>query len=496
MALTLAILFENELYGMRFAQRDEFLFIPAELSWRSVQMTTEDRSLREEEFTSAVEMLQQILPNDELDWLPPSGPATVYTTMVTLWMLILQRLGGGKTLNEVVKDVISHNGNLLPNNKRIREGTLSENSGAYSQARKRLDLETVEIFANRVCDSLIESSAPWFDGRRGFIIDGTTITLAPTEELQEAFPPATNQHGETVWPVAMLMVAHELQSGCALPPEIGAMYGENSTSEAKQAREITKRMPRGSIVLADSGFGIFSVAYHTSASGHDILFRLTKSRFKSLRRKATLVKRTGQTLMYRLTWAPTAKDRQTNPELPDDAVLEVILHEVPIEGDTLYLVTTLHVSSQQAGEFYSYRYDVEHDIRDIKVVLDTENIRAQSVDMFKKELLTSMVAYNLVVQFRRQAAKLANLPTRRLSFTGVWNTFESFLLHQPPCSASDWQERFESALKIASRDKLPNRPGRSYPRQAHPRRPKSTKFMKQQAKTKETADESPPEKPK
>ncbi len=58
----------------------------------------------------------------------------------------------------------------------------------------------------------------------------------------------------------MLMVAHELQSGCALPPEIGAMYGENNTSEAKQAREIAKRIPRGSIVLADSGFGIFSVA--------------------------------------------------------------------------------------------------------------------------------------------------------------------------------------------------------------------------------------------
>jgi hypothetical protein len=116
--------------------------------------------------------------------------------------------------------------------------------------------------------------------------------------------------------------------------------------------------------------------------------------------------------------------------------------------------------------------------------------------MFKKELLTSIVAYNLVVQFRRQAAKLANLPPRRLSFTGVWNTFEIFLLHQPSCSVSDWQERFTRALTTASRDKLPNRPGRSYPRQAHPRRPKSTKFMKQQANTKQTADESPPEKPK
>jgi hypothetical protein len=493
MVLTLDILFENGWCGTGFAQVDECLFIPAKLPWRSGRMFTEESVLSEKEFSSSVEMLQQLLPGDELDQLQPSGPATVYTTMVTLWMLILQRLGGGKTLSGVVKDVLAHNRDLLPDNKRIQEGTISENSGAYSEARKRLDIKTIEFFASRVCDSLIESAPPWFDGRRAFIIDGTTITLAPTEELKEVFPPATNQHGETVWPVAMLMVAHELQSGCALLPEIGAMYGENNTSEAKLAREITKRIPRGSIVLADSGFGIFSVAYHTIGSGQDILFRLTKSRFKSLRRRATLVEQTEHASMYRLTWTPTAKDRLTNPELPDDATIDVTLHEVPIEGETLYLVTTLHVPSEQAGEFYSYRYDVEHDIRDIKVTLDTENIRAKSVAMVKKELLTSIVAYNLVVQFRRQAAKLANLPPRHLSFTGVWNTFESFLLHQPPCNAADWQERFEAALMIAARDRLPNRPGRSYPRRAHPRRPKSTKFIKQRAKT---ADESPPEKTK
>lgn len=458
-------------------------------------MFTEDSPLSENDFSSAVEMLQQLLSDEELNLLQPSSPATVYTTTVTLWMLILQRLGGGKSLEAVVKDVLAYSRDLLPkNNKRIQEGTLSEKSGAYSEARKRLDLETVEFFANRVCDSFIESSPPWFEGRRAFIIDGTTITLAPTEELREAFPPATNQHGETVWPVAMLMVAHELQSGCALPPEVGAMYGDNNTSEARLARQIAKRIPRGSIVLADAGFGIFSVAYHTISSGQDILFRLTKSRFKSLRRRATLIEQTEQTAMYRLTWTPTAKDRRTHPELPADASVDVVLHEVPVEGDTLYLVTTLTVASEQAGEFYGYRYDVEHDIRDIKVTLDTENIRAKSVAMFRKELLTSIVAYNLVVQFRRQAAKLANVAPRRLSFTGVWNTFESFLLHQPPCSGPAWRDRFEAALKIAARDKLPNRPGRTYPRQAHPRRPKSTKFMKQKVKHKH--DESPPDNPK
>ena len=454
--------------------------------------------LSTEEFTSAVEMLRQLLPGEELDRLQPSGPATVYTTMVTLWMMTLQRLEGGKALTATVKDVLSNNRALLPDNKRLREGTLSETSGAYAQARTRLDLETVQFFADRVCDSLIGSSEPWFEGRRAFLLDGTTITLPPTPELVKEFPPATNQHGESVWPVALLLMAHDLPSSCALPPEIGAMYGENNTSEAKLAHAVAKRMPRGSIVLADSGYGIFSVGHAMVEAGHSVLFRLTKSRFKSMKRQATLVEEWDGHATWQLHWTPSAKDRKTNPELPEDAAIDVLLHEVPLPGgETLYLVTTLTVRSDQAGEFYARRYDVEHDIRDVKVTLDTENIRAKSVSMVKKELLTSMVAYNLVIQFRRQAARVAGLPPRRLSFKGVWDTFRSFLLTQPPCSAAEWTTRYEAALQIASRDKLPNRPGRSYPRRAHPRRPKSTKFMKKQTKKQNKQIENPPkEKPK
>jgi hypothetical protein len=451
------------------------------------------------ELTSAIETLQEMMQADELDRLQPSGPAAVYTTMVTIWMMTMQRLGGGKSLNAVVKDVLAHSRDLLPNNRRLREGTLSETSGAYAEARSRVKLKTVEFFANRVCDSLIAASPPWFDGRRAFILDGTTITLPPTPELQKAFPPATNQHGDTVWPVALLLVAHELQSGCALPPEIGAMYGANNTSEARLSEVLVRRLPAGSIVLADSASGIFSVAYATIQAGHEVLFRLTKSRFKPLRRRAALVAEEDGYKTWRLRWTPSGRDRQSHPEFPKDAAVDVWLHEVPLDnGETLYLVTTLPVDAQQAGEFYRRRYDLEHDIRDVKVTLKTECIRAKSVSMVKKELLTSIVAYNLVVQFRRQAAALAGVAPRRLSFTGVWNTFESFLLTQPPCAAVDWPSRYEGALQIASRDKLPNRPGRSYPRRAHPRRPKSTKFMKEiSAKKAKQKKENPlPEKPK
>lgn len=451
------------------------------------------------ELTSAIETLREMIRADELDRRQPSGPATVYTTMVTIWMMTLQRLGGGTSLNVVVKDVLAHSRDLFPNNRRLREGTLSEISGAYAEARSRVTLETVEFFANRVCDSLIDASPSWFDGHRAFILDGTTITLAPTPELRQAFPPATNQHGDTVWPVALLLVAHELQSGCALPPEIGAMYGANNTSEARLSEAMVRRLPAGSIVLADAGSGIFSVAYATVQAGHHPLFRLTKSRFKRLRRQATVVAEGDGYKTWRLRWTPSGKDRQSHPELPADAAVDVRLHEVLLDnGETLYLVTTLTVDAQQAGEFYRRRYDVEHDIRDVKVTLNTECIRAKSVSMVKKELLTSIVAYNLVVQFRRQAAALAGVAPRRLSFTGVWNTFQSFLLTQPPCTAADWLLRYERALQIASRDKLPNRPGRSYPRRAHPRRPKSTKFMKKTSaqKAKQKKENPLPETPK
>jgi hypothetical protein len=436
------------------------------------------------EFTSAVELLRKLIPEEDFPaYSLDLSPATVYTTLVTLWMLTLQRLGGGKSMEAVVKDLLTHHRSLLPDNKRVREGTLSFQSGTYSQARKRLPLETVQRFAEQVSQSLVERSPPQFGGRRAYVIDGTTMTLAPTGSLREAYPPATNQHGETVWPVMMLMVAHELQSGCALIPEFGAMYGPQRTSEAKQAAALAHRIPADSLVIADAGLGIFSVAYALTGAGHQILFRLTKSRFKALSRRAEVVDRTAHSVCYRLSWTPSTKDRQTSPDLPEEARLEVLLHAVELEnGETLYLVTTLEVPSHVAAEYYGRRYDVEHDIRDMKVSLGVEQIRAKSDAMVQKELLCSVVAYNLVVQLRREAAKAAGVEPRRLSFTGVWTTMQVCLLQQPPCSWSEWKTRYERAIEIAASHKLPHRPGRSHPRRAHPRRPKSTKFMQKQAK--------------
>jgi len=61
-------------------------------------------------------------------------------------------------------------------------------------------------------------------------------------------------------------------------------------------------------------------------------------------------------------------------------------------------------------------------------------------------------------------------------------------------------ERYEQALEIASRAKIPERPGRCYKRAAHPRRPKTTKEQKANRKRKVPVntddEEKPPNSPK
>jgi hypothetical protein len=213
----------------------------------------------EKQLVSAVRLLHEIVQSSGQQVLvdPDARPSTrmVYTNGVTLWMLILQRLGGGKTLGEVVSQVLTHDRHLLPDNKRVRENTLSENSAAYARGRQRLPLDTVHQFSECVCNYLGEISEPILGSQRVFILDGTTITLPPTPALRAAYPPASNQYGESVWPVAMWMVANEMQSGCALLPQEDPMYGEHNVSEAEQAQRIVKQLPAHSIVMADSKSG-------------------------------------------------------------------------------------------------------------------------------------------------------------------------------------------------------------------------------------------------
>lgn len=465
----------------------------------------ETKETEQEQFCRAKALLSELiqLPSIKkaLEGEGPTPASQVYTQAPTLWLLILQRLGGGLSLAKAVKDLIENHQDLLPQNRRVTEGKLSENNSAYNVARQKLLFQVIEDFSHRICNHLARRAAPAYEGSRVFILDGTTMTLPPTPQLKKEFPPATNQHGESVWPVARLLIACEMQTGCVLVPQINPMYGPNNCGETEQATAAIEALPRGSIVMADSGFGIFSVAQGCQLNAQHFLFRLTKQRFLAHLKKAQLVEEGQGYRTYHSLWKPSAQELRNNPHLTKDALIEVFIHQVDLDnGSTLELVTNIQTDALSLAGLYQRRYDIEFDIRDLKVTMDTENIRAKSVDTVKKELLGSVIAFNLVAQFRKQAAALAGVPPRRLSFTGVWTSFQYGLLQKDIATLEEGRLAYMKALVSAAGQLLPNRKKpRSYPRVAHTRRQKSTKFQKDQQKIKaaeRAAEKTKTEEPK
>ena len=162
----------------------------------------------------------------------------VYTSPVVVWLMICQRLQAQGTLESAVLELLGGlPGSFWPQPcKRLEEAAeeggprLSKQTGAYNKARQKLSLEVVEECFDHAFQQLIEQAGLAPGRRPAFFFDGTTVRMPHCEELVAAYPPTTNQHGESHWPLLRLLVAHDLYTGLAL-----ARSGARSTGVKRSA---------------------------------------------------------------------------------------------------------------------------------------------------------------------------------------------------------------------------------------------------------------------
>ena len=424
----------------------------------------------------AMTLLREAIPPQFIDALQTARCNAVYTPFLTVWLLVYQRLFGNATLHAAVAEFLQVVGDWSTN-KRVRDGTLSTNTTAYSKARSRLNATTAEAVADHLFTSLLGPTTE----RRTFLLDGTTVALASNPKLRERWPAGSNQHGPGNWPICHLAVAHDLETGLALRAEVGAMYGPSADSELSLALRLLPRIPANSVLMADRNFGVFAFVHAAVKAGHDTVTRLTQPRFKSMVRSAEMV----APGLWKLRWTPSKHDRKTSPNLPTDTEVTVHLHEfVGYSGQTLWVATTLDISAKELAATYARRWEIETDIRHLKKSLQADALRGQSPDMVLKELAMTAVAYNLVVQVRRLAAERAKVPPKRISFSAVRDLVRILLLSPKPRTAAEWVQWFERVLREAGRSKIPNRPNRSYPREVIPRRRKFPERKRVETKVK------------
>lgn len=413
------------------------------------------------ELASAIDQFRTLIDPDMINELQPSRSNAVYTSWVTVFLLIYQRLSGNASLEEAVAELLKIVG-TFSSNKRVRNQTLSSSNSAYSRARSRLNESVTDAVADHVFEKVVAAIKPSLSDRRVFVIDGTTLALQSSDVLRKQWPPGTNQFGPGTWPICHLVVAHELASGAAIRPEVGAMYGPEAISELALSKHLLPRIPANSMVMGDKNFGVFYFVHSAVQAGYEVLVRLTHARYLYLKRSA---KQVGPG-RWTLTWKPSAYERRSHPDLPADASVNVTIHEfVGFNGKMMWVVTTIDASVDVIAKLYSQRWGIETDVKNFKSTLECGSLHGKSVAMIMKEIAIAMVSYNLVVQVRRLAAERVKVLPRRLSFTGVWSLVKLILLSENDArTAEEWEAQFEWVLRGAAQRKIPYRPNRSYPR--------------------------------
>lgn len=424
-----------------------------------------------------LQLFEQVVPEGQWRELENrERRAQIYTLPVVVGMMLLQRLNERGTQQEAVHQIAAGRlDGLLPDGKRVRAGKISPSTGGYARACGRISIGVVE----KVCDQLLaelgQRIEPQPEGEVSvLLLDGSSLGLEHASALLEDFPPGSNQHGEGHWGILKWVALHDVQTGLALRPAWGAMYGPDAVSEQQLAEEALQRVPAGSVIVGDGNFGVFSFAYAVVESKKQVLFRLTKARAKALGAGELLP--TGE---RRISWRPSRHDREKHPALPQDAHLDGRLVVVTRKGfrETLYLFTTLADDWEKIVACYAKRWNMELDLRTLKRTLRLHHLRGKSTEAVEKELLIAVVAYGLVRAFMALAARRAGLSPRQLSFTRAYGLLNAMM--DKLCSAAPQQRGpvYDRILEYMGKAKLPQRSKpRAYPRavwgsgQAFPRR--------------------------
>jgi hypothetical protein len=386
-----------------------------------------------------------------------------------------QRLQGAAPLEAAVLDLLQDlPAGFWPNPcKRVQDWQqtgkpVSGNTAAYNQARQRLPLPVVEQSCDHIFDQLMARMAPTCAAmsRRAFFVDGSSMRLTHSPAVVKDIPLASNQYGESHWPVMRVLVAHDLQTGLAMRPEWGPMYGPDAVSEQRLLETSIGRMPAGAALIGDANFGVFSVAWAGTQKGYPVLLRLTLQRAQRLAGKAL------QGRMDRhVVWKPSRDDRKAHPDLPTDACVRgrLIVRQVkPDNGAApflLVLFTTLPDPVREIRKLYGQRWNIETDLRTLKSQLRMEQLSCATPEMAAKEIEMGVAAYNLVRAVICLAAQTSGLPPRDYSFTRAARIVESFA---PKISGAgseqEAQRHFDRMMYFLQQARLPRRKRNSYPR--------------------------------
>src|SRR5436190_1093118 len=115
-------------------------------------------------------------------------------------------------------------------------------------------------------------------------------------------------------------------------------------------------------------------------------------------------------------------------------------------------------------ELYSERWQVELDIRTLKVTLGMSELRCQTPFMVEREIWAHILAYNLIRKVGAQVAEQKKVSPRSISFKATKQAVLGGWQQATQLQGTDYVRLETMMLKILRKQKVGHRPGRCEPR--------------------------------
>jgi hypothetical protein len=260
-----------------------------------------------------------------------------------------------------------------------------------------------------------------------------------------------------------------------------APYRGKRTGETTLLRHLVGQLEAGDILLADAIFSNYSTLALLLWQGADMISHHDGRRHVDFRQGQRL-DRYDHVVPWQKPVRPFWMSRKVYLALPETLTVREVKVEVSQKGFRrrhLLLVTTLLdplvYPKDELATAFRCRWHAELDLRSIKHVMQMDVLRCKSPAMVRKEVWMHLLAYNLIRKLMAQAAAVAGICPRDISFKGTLQTLVAF-------AAAGWacpdrrNELYAAVLKAVATHRVNDRPDRVEPR-AVKRRPKKQVYL-------------------
>lgn len=366
---------------------------------------------------------------------PHKSYKRLFTPLVMLWCLIFQRLNADHTCDAVVAKLRSGNFDHLehqPGKAPLSQRCLSEINAGYCQARKRLPFEVIEEAIRSTNEWLQQMTVSFLEGidRPVYLLDGSTVLLRPTPELERAYGRHKTVKKTSYWVVLRIVILCCLRTGGIASMKEGRL----NKSELELGKACLLGQSAEGIYIADRGFGVFSIVQAVRHAGGDTIVRLSRMRAKKLFRYQLYP---GVDLA--VEWSHSPKDH-VDLDMSLDPIsgrlIYIRIERPGFRSQDLYLFTTLldrnAFPKTDLIKLYGLRWQVELGLRHEKRTLDLYLLEGKSVEIIRKELAAGLLAYNLLRIFMVLASQQAACSPIELSVNQCLRRVSDFLFDEFP----------------------------------------------------------------